>query len=121
MLQKLLEPLGRYGIFDQVDEFGCWGVVLGMFLDADDRRIASERPFVARPPALRYVQCICLIMGGDGAELRCSLAYVLGHGFPSLASGRASRVCRPGSSADPVLVLGGLLEDMVGAHPSKVS
>jgi len=45
---------------------------------------------------LRDVQCIRQIMGGDGAELRCS-------------------------SAAPVLVLGGLLEDMVCALPSKVS
>ena len=28
---------------------------------------------------------ICQIMRGDGAELRCSSAYVLGHGVPSLS------------------------------------
>ena len=57
---------------------------MAFFLDADDWRIAGERPLVARSPVLRHVQRICQIMGGDGAELRYPSAHVLGHGFPSL-------------------------------------
>ena len=52
-----------------------------------------------------------------GARRRASLATA----SRLSPSGRASRVCRLGSSAAPVLVLGGLLEDMVGALPSKGS
>ena len=72
-----------------------------MFLDADDRRIAGERPFAARPPVLRDVQCICQIMGGDGAELRRSSAYILGHGVPSLSRREGQQSLQAGVVGSP--------------------
>jgi hypothetical protein len=60
---------------------------------------------------LRYVQCICQIMGGDGAELRRPSAYILRHGVPSLSGGRAEQSLQAGivKAALIVRVLGGLL------------
>jgi hypothetical protein len=53
------------------------------------------------PRSAAAVQCIGQIMGGDGAELRCSSAYILGHGVPSLSRREGQQSLQAGVVGSP--------------------